>query len=29
MTHWDDDTAVQVVTNDGPRDAIVKEKFWI
>ena len=29
MTHWDDDTSVQVVTNDGPRDALVKEKFWI
>ena len=29
MTHWDDDTSVQVVTNDGPRDAFVKDKFWI
>ena len=29
MTHWDDDTSVQVVTNDGPRDAFAKEKFWI
>jgi hypothetical protein len=29
MTHWDENTKVQVVTNNGVRDAIVKESFWI
>tara|TARA_Y100001954_G_scaffold223882_1_gene262682 strand:+ start:113 stop:1177 length:1065 start_codon:yes stop_codon:yes gene_type:complete len=28
MTHWDENTEVQVVTNNGSRDAIVKESFW-
>ncbi|MDB9857865.1 dimethylsulfoniopropionate demethylase [Amylibacter sp.] len=29
MTHWDADTAIQVQTPDGLRDAAVYEKFWI
>ncbi len=29
MTHWDADTAIQVQTPDGLRDATVYEKFWI
>ena len=29
MTHWDENTKVQVVTNNGVRDATVKESFWI
>ena len=29
MTHWDENTKVQVVTNNGVRDGIVKESFWI
>lgn len=28
MTHWDDRTAVQVVTPDGSRDAVVYDEFW-
>ena len=28
MTHWDNGTALQVQTPDGPRDAIVHESFW-
>jgi len=28
MTHWDENTEVQVTTNNGVRDAIVKERFW-
>ena len=29
MTHWDDGTELTVETPDGPKGAIVKEKFWI
>ena len=29
MTHWDQDTTLQVQTPDGMRDATVNEKFWI
>ena len=29
MTHWDENSEVQVVTNNGTRDAVVKESFWI
>jgi dimethylsulfoniopropionate demethylase len=29
MTHWDDDTEVVVETPQGPRPAVVREKFWI
>ncbi|MEM7719340.1 MAG: dimethylsulfoniopropionate demethylase [Pseudomonadota bacterium] len=29
MTHWDDGTHVVVETPDGPRDAVVHEKFWV
>jgi dimethylsulfoniopropionate demethylase len=29
MTHWDEDTKLTVVTQDGERDALVKENFWI
>lgn len=29
MTHWDDETVVQVETQDGPRRATVSENFWI
>lgn len=28
MTHWDDGTALQAMTPEGPRDAIVHETFW-
>ena len=28
MTHWDPDTELVVETPDGPRSAIVREKFW-
>lgn len=27
-THWDPGTALEVLTPDGPRAAVVKEKFW-
>jgi len=29
MTHWDEDTQLTVHTQDGPRQAIVQEAFWI
>ncbi len=29
MTHWDENTQVQVRTPDGLRDAVVREKFWL
>lgn len=29
MTHWDQDTTLEVVTQDGPRQATVHEAFWI
>ena len=29
MTHWDEGTALEVHTQDGPRAATVHEKFWI
>jgi dimethylsulfoniopropionate demethylase len=29
MTHWDEGTALEVHTQDGPRVATVHEKFWI
>jgi dimethylsulfoniopropionate demethylase len=29
MTHWDENSEVQVVTTNGTRDAVVKESFWI
>lgn len=29
MTHWDPGTALTVITQDGPRDAVVRETFWI
>ena len=29
MTHWDDGTTLQVETPEGPRDATVRETFWI
>jgi len=29
VTHWDDDSKVEVQTPDGIRAAIVREKFWI
>nr|WP_319948691.1 dimethylsulfoniopropionate demethylase [uncultured Shimia sp.] len=29
VTHWDDDTKVEVQTPDGTRAAVVREKFWI
>ena len=29
MTHWDEGTALEVHTQDGPRDATVHENFWI
>ncbi len=29
MTHWDEGTAVEVHTQDGPRSATVHENFWI
>ncbi|MEP2530440.1 dimethylsulfoniopropionate demethylase [Shimia sp.] len=29
MTHWDDETKVEVETPDGMRPALVREKFWI
>lgn len=29
MTHWDAGTELRVQTPDGPRAAIVQEKFWI
>ncbi|MCK0094594.1 dimethylsulfoniopropionate demethylase [Yoonia sp. F2084L] len=29
MTHWDQDTTLEVVTQDGPRQATVHEEFWI
>ncbi len=29
MTHWDEDTELTVQTQDGPRQAVVREKFWI
>lgn len=28
MTHWDEDTQVTVHTQDGPRQAVVREEFW-
>lgn len=27
-SHWDAGTALQVIAPDGPRDAVVKDKFW-
>ncbi|QBY00678.1 dimethylsulfoniopropionate demethylase [Rhodophyticola sp. CCM32] len=29
MTHWEPDTELQVMTQDGPRDAVVRDRFWI
>ncbi len=29
MTHWDEGTTLRVETEDGPRDAVVHENFWI
>ena len=29
MTHWDEGTNLSVQTQDGLRDALVKEEFWI
>lgn len=29
MTHWDEGTQLDVLTQDGPRVATVHEKFWI
>ena len=29
MTHWDPETEITVETPDGPRSAIVRDKFWI
>ncbi|KQI73251.1 dimethyl sulfoniopropionate demethylase [Loktanella sp. 5RATIMAR09] len=29
MTHWDENTSLEVHTQDGPRAALVHEKFWI
>jgi len=29
MTHWDQDTVLEVQTQDGPRTATVHENFWI
>jgi len=29
MTHWDEDTTLEVQTQDGPRTATVHENFWI
>ncbi|MEX0279565.1 MAG: dimethylsulfoniopropionate demethylase [Arenibacterium sp.] len=29
MTHWDAGTVVQVETQHGPREALVRERFWI
>lgn len=29
MTHWDDGAALTVSTPNGPKDAVVHEKFWI
>lgn len=29
MTHWDAGTALTVVTPDGPRGAVVQDRFWI
>ncbi len=29
MTHWDDDTRVEIETPDGMRGARVREKFWL
>lgn len=28
MTHWDEGTGLTVNTPDGPKDAVVHEKFW-
>ncbi len=28
MTHWDAGTKLTVMTQDGPRDAVVREEFW-
>ena len=28
MTHWDAGTELRVETQDGPRDAVVRETFW-
>jgi dimethylsulfoniopropionate demethylase len=28
MTHWDEDTSLKVVTQDGTFDATVHENFW-
>ncbi|AHM05061.1 DMSP demethylase (DmdA) [Roseibacterium elongatum DSM 19469] len=28
MTHWDAGATLTVMTPDGPREAVVKEKFW-
>jgi dimethylsulfoniopropionate demethylase len=27
-SHWDAGTQLEVLTPDGPRDAVVKDKFW-
>ena len=29
MTHWDPGTKIEVETQDGMRDAVVKDKFWL
>jgi dimethylsulfoniopropionate demethylase len=29
MTHWDPGTALEVETQDGMRQATVKEAFWL
>jgi dimethylsulfoniopropionate demethylase len=29
MTHWDEGTTLTVNTQNGPREALVKENFWI
>lgn len=29
MTHWDGGTELRVETPDGPRDAVVRDEFWI
>ena len=29
MTHWDEGTTLRVEAPDGPRDAVVKETFWL